>query len=301
MRARRDGRMNTLRERISRLGPARRLHRWIAGRRRALAFARREGREPFLAFTCNVCGGRVRAPRSAITGRETPSCVRCGSTLRFRQIVHALACELFGETIPVPAFPRRALRGAGLSDAWLYADALARRLDYVNTFYHREPRLDIVDPEPRWTARFDFVVASEVFEHVPPPVERAFAGLWRILRPGGVCVFSVPWVEGDATREHFPDLHDWRLDREGTRWVLTNRTADGRTQRFDALRFHGGPGATLEMRVFARGDLLRRIAAAGFVGVREWRDDVPEFGIVHARREAYVMTFRRPAPGATAP
>ncbi len=286
--------MNALRERISRWRPARRLHRRIAGAALSRAFARREGREPFVDFTCIVCGARVRAPRSAVAGRETPACVRCGSTLRFRQIVHALSCELLGRAMPAPEFPRSDLRGAGLSDAWAYAEVLEDRFDYVNTFYHRRPRLDIAAPEAHWHERFDFVVASEVFEHVPPPVEKAFEGLRRILRPGGLCVFSVPWVEGSETREHFPELHRWRLAREGGAWVLHNTTVDGRSQRFDRLRFHGGPGSTLEMRVFARDDLVRRIEGAGFVDVRVWSDDVPQFGIVHERSEGAILTFRRP-------
>jgi len=62
--------------------------------------------------------------------------------------------------------------------------------------------------------------------------------------------------------------------------VLLNRTADGREERFENLNFHGGEGMTLEMRMFAEPDLLRRFAAAGFSSAATRRDHAPHFGLM---------------------
>ena len=143
-------------------------------------------------FVCNVCGSPNRAPAGGFD-RERPTCTACGSNVRMRGLLHALSQELFGANLTLPEFPRvKSLRGLGLSDSVQYADTLAARLDYRNTFFHREPHFDITKVSEAEYGRYDFVLASEVFEHVPPPAEHAFTNGFRLLRDGGVLVFTVP-------------------------------------------------------------------------------------------------------------
>ena len=63
-------------------------------------------------------------------------------------------------------------------------------------------------------------------------------------------------------------------------WVLVNRTADGRLQTYDNLVFHGGPGSTLEMRVFNESTLRGLLKGAGFESIRIAGEACAEFGIV---------------------
>jgi SAM-dependent methyltransferase len=226
-------------------------------------------------FTCNICNAKCHA---ASLDRELPSCDTCGSNVRFRWIVHALSTHLFGESLILRAFPRRKkIRGLGMSDSLRIADVLRRRFDYRNTCYHSEPRFDIMAPPSG--APFDFIVASEVFEHVQPPIQTAFNNLASLLAPGGFAVFSSPWeLEGD-TVEHFPHLHDWSVVRLRSGSVLVNRTSAGHLETFENLDFHGGPGSVLEMRVFSKSGLLANCAAAGLADIA-LADDYPDYGIV---------------------
>ncbi|MDE3198483.1 MAG: methyltransferase domain-containing protein [Acidobacteriota bacterium] len=195
-----------------------------------------------------------------------------------RWIVHALSTELFGESKVLAEFPKRKdLRAIGMSDPLPIAGVLARKFTYRNTCFDREPRLDITDVEG--AGEYDFIVASEVFEHVRPPVQRAFDNLARLLKPEGFAVFSAPYETEGATIEHFPNLLDWRLVELRSGHVLVNRTAEGQLEVFDGLNFHGGPGMTLEMRVFSESDLLRNCDRAGFRSVTVAQDFAP-FGIV---------------------
>jgi SAM-dependent methyltransferase len=180
----------------------------------------------------------------------------------------------------IPEFPHRPdLRGLGLSDEACYATGLAAKLGYLNTFYDTEPRFDIMNLDPAHIGQYDFIISSDVFEHVPPPAVRAFENARRLLRPGGVLIFSVPYrVEGETT-EHFPELFDYELVRTSSSAVVKNRTRDGREQEFTDLVFHGGPGFTLEMRVFSLNGIQKCVKEAGFSHLEIYDKDDWDFGL----------------------
>ncbi len=203
-------------------------------------------------------------------------------------MVHLLTEELFGTGLPLTQAPRvKSLRGLGTSDSESYADRLADRFDYRNTFLHREPRFDIAAPAPGEAGRYDFLVSSEVMEHVIAPVETAFQNACRMLKPSGVLVFTVPYSLEGETAERFGKLHDFGLAQLSDRTVMVNRTPEGEMQVFDDLVFHGGKGATLEMREFSEAGLRAMLLETGFSDVRIDSEDHPEFGIV--RRYAWSL------------
>jgi SAM-dependent methyltransferase len=251
-----------------------------------------------LAFRCNVCGVDNELPPSAFA-REAGICRHCGSTVRWRAIVHVLSLELLGESLALPDFPLlHEVPGVGLSDWPGYARPLAERLGYTNTFYGRQtPRLDLAAIAPELEGRFDFVIASDVLEHVRPPLSAAFANLRALLRPGGVAVVSVPYEPYGELVEHFPDLHTFELVQvEGDQWELRNTTRDGEEQVFRDLKFHGGPGSTLEMRIFTCASLVEGLVRAGFDHVELYDREAPEWGIVWVEDRSFPLAARR-APG----
>ncbi|MBU3736557.1 MAG: hypothetical protein FGM62_06220, partial [Methylobacterium sp.] len=123
-----------------------------------------------LDFHCNVCGSPCHVQAAGL-GREQPGC-SCGSTVRIRALIHLLSLHFFGKSLALPDFPVRLdLAGLDMSGADTYAPGLAGKFDYINTFLHRTPMLDITRPEPHWSGRYDFVISSDVFEHVAAPVQ----------------------------------------------------------------------------------------------------------------------------------
>jgi GT2 family glycosyltransferase/SAM-dependent methyltransferase len=246
-------------------------------------------------FLCNICGTASGVRRGQLQ-REVASCPTCNSTVRFRSVIHVLSVELFGESLVVTDFPvRKDIRGIGMSDWTVYATSLAEKLDYMNTFFDEQPSLDIMNPDDKYLSQNDFVTCSEVLEHVPPPVSPAFVNLRRLLKPGGLLVLTVPYSEEGATRENFPDLHDFKLVFDGDRKVLRNVTREGVEQRFENLTFHGGPGFTLEMRLFSREGLFDELEAAGFTDVKVHSEAVPEYGIEWTEPWSLPLTARVPA------
>src|SRR5947208_3583441 len=112
-----------------------------------------------IEFTCNLCGHSNCCDRKDLD-RERPSCSSCGSNVRTRGLLQALSMELFGANLTLPDFPRvKSLRGIGTSDSSQYADRVAAKLDYRNTFHDREPRFDITNPGDAESGNYDFLIS----------------------------------------------------------------------------------------------------------------------------------------------
>lgn len=225
----------------------------------------------------NVLGRFTRLDAGAI-GRDRSLDLDTGASQLFRTLMYAFTKGLGLH----PALPHntglRSLRGIGLSDNRYYARVLRRLFDYTNTFFHRQPYLDIC-AEPLPYSDLDFVIASEVFEHVPPPADVAFRNSWRMLKPGGVLILTVPYGDRlEQTVEHYPSLHDWRLKQRGADYYIENVDVRGQREEFENPVFHGGPGQTVEMRIFAKRHLLELATQNGF-SAEIVTEDVPLFGI----------------------
>ena len=95
-------------------------------------------------------------------------------------------------------------------------------------------------------ASFDLVTHTEVLEHVPDDA-RAFSELHRVLRPGGVMLFTVP-------------LHDQRT-------VERARLRNGNVEHLLPPAYHSDPlrggAGILAFRNYGR-DILDRLLAASF-------------------------------------
>lgn len=230
-------------------------------------------------FTCNLCGSRTES-KAGIDDHESSSCTVCGSSARFRAIALALSRALFGLDLPMTKFPvLKSVRGLGISDSEMIAGPLARCFTYINTHYDREPTFDLMRPDEREFGRYDFVLCSDVLEHVPPPPDTAFETLSRLLKPTGFLILTVPYTLDPATIEHFPDLGPFGMAEVDGETVLVSRSGENGYRVFDHLTFHGGPGFTLEMRVYSEADLRAKLAAAGLPEVRSQAQGSRKFGV----------------------
>jgi SAM-dependent methyltransferase len=197
-----------------------------------------------------------------------------------RAVIDALSNELFGRSLPLPEFPlRKDLVGIGLTDH-AYDRLLVERFTYENTYLDREPRLDLAAIDEKLAGKCDFLTASDVFEHVVPPVDVAFRNSRRLLKPGGVLVLTVPHDSRPDTLEHYPDLYDWKIADENGETVLRNVTQCGDVQTFPQPLSHEGSGLVLEMRFFSHADLIERLHAAGYSSTTNYNVERPGFGIM---------------------
>ena len=166
------------------------------------------------------------------TIRNHAICVRCRSSSRNRHvaicIAQAFAARGIGRLADFAQHPELLVLNTS-SDTPL-AHALGRAPNIVCSEY-----LDGVEPANRRTDvqnenlkrlsfaddTFDLVISEDVFEHVRDS-DRAFREVHRVLKPGGVHVFSIPFAFGRRTEALF--------DRVGGEIVLR-----------EPIEYYGGP------------------------------------------------------------
>lgn len=248
-----------------------------------------------IKFRCNICGHHNIVGSSRVVDREAPSCSVCGSNLRFRSIVSVLTTRLFESSQVITEIENSSILGLGMSDSSVYSSRLSDAFDYTNSFYHQEPFLDITDVSTSSYSQLQFVISSDVFEHISRPVSVAFENARKLLAPGGIFIISVPYRLDGATVEHFPLLQEAEVLKRNDSFILRNVDSDGKVTEFDKLVFHGGPGTTLEMRVFSLPDLMSSMQSAGFSDIRIHDEDQPQFGIINKRKDSLVLSAVNPA------
>ncbi len=156
---------------------------------------------------CTVCGALTRFGPWLPDLRETGRCKTCNATNRQRQLADLLCGELHApslahipSTVPTttkiynteasgPMHARLArLPGYVCSE---YFGPQCARGDTVNGVRNEDlQRLSFADNS------FDYVLSSDVFEHIPDPY-RAFAEVQRVLKPGGKHLFTVAFHQAE--------------------------------------------------------------------------------------------------------
>ncbi len=250
--------------------------------------------EPTAPGKCPVCGGSIQSDYSKPT-RESRICDNCHATGRDAQIAYLIA-EALG-------FPNRSLSElqpdgdvsiGNLSGSRCLSDKLESRFKYINTYYHQHPRLDIINPADEFISRFDLLINSEVLEHVIGDTVEALKGAYRTLKPGGIMIFSVPFINKGPASEHYPGLIDYSevATSTGAR-AARLKFSDGRETIDKNPKFHGGSGNTLELRLFNRERLIDELNQAGFEQIVVHEVDRPEIGVKWGT-PSRVITAQRP-------
>jgi SAM-dependent methyltransferase len=110
-------------------------------------------------------------------------------------MTHLLSLALYGKSLATSDWPRVEKTRFGISDLPVFENHLSRGFSYTNSQYDQQEYpnalfLDILNAAPELIVTADIVTCSDVLEHVPPPVQRAFHCLFSLLKPGGTLIFT---------------------------------------------------------------------------------------------------------------
>ncbi|MBN1977600.1 MAG: class I SAM-dependent methyltransferase [Anaerolineae bacterium] len=106
---------------------------------------------------------------------------------------------------------------------WPYPRQLLReRCEYIATDCFEHPNIDVVSDIQHLTEvfhreSFDFVICTDVLEHIPHPWE-AVRELYAVLKPGGVLLLTTPFNFHLHGNEQVRDY--WRISDDGLRMLL---------------------------------------------------------------------------------
>ena len=185
---------------------------------------------------CSICGKKGEfAPREGLSTRESYPCPHCRASLRWRDQA-AIVLDEFGKGLSISLAN---LAASGRLDAidifepalkGPFVNAFKNLPRYVRSYYWPDMALGEKDANgvrnedlTRLTFAddsFDLVITSDVMEHVYD-YKAAFAQVLRVLKLGGIHVFSIPT--------------DWPLPEVSEARV---RVVDGVEEHIKPARYH---------------------------------------------------------------
>eukprot|EP00889_Picochlorum_renovo_P008948 jgi/Picre1/35978/NNA_003435.t1 len=178
-------------------------------------------------FHCPVCGKQTSGLFSG-NYRETGRCEHCGASNRFRQIslvVNGLVAV--GSAQPVTCLNCTLQNDGANSNLAIYNTQCSGTLHNILRKLPKYQCTEYYGPQSKYGDfvdgiknedlqkltfsgnNFDIVLSSEVFEHIPDPYE-AHREVFRVLKPGGCHVFTVPFIP-----DNFYDKNIASLNHEG--------------------------------------------------------------------------------------
>jgi len=240
------------------------LGRWTRLRRLAGAWLndRRQFRAGRLDRTCPICGYHGVFISVGHPGRWDARCLSCGSRERHRLqhlwVIEGGGDKLQGKRILHFAPEKVVMRRMAGNPLYETADLMQAGVTHPGT--------DITDvrlPD----ASYDVVMANHVLEHIPDD-RKAMRELFRLLKPGGIGLFSVPI---NATRQ--TTYENPAITGKAERWAHFSA--------HDHLRYYGL-------------DFADRLMEAGFQ-VETFRmtpEEEVRYGLL---RDEWVYIARKPA------
>lgn len=250
-----------------------------------------------MSFICNITGQTFDLNDDE---KDRELACRFGFNSRFRALCYVF-CKLFYSECKIinNLAKNKSLKGIGMSDSG-WSNIFEKKFNYINTFYHTSPYLDIYNNEHiKNYNELDFIISSDVFEHIVPfpSLQHAFNNLFKMLKCGGNLIFSVPYTNGEH-KEHFPNLYDYKIEKNNNdEYVLYNTTIDNKIETFNNLCFHGGPGNVLEMRVFSKKSIISFLEKSGFIDIifYDITEDMNKYGIFWSNNDcSLIISAKKP-------
>jgi SAM-dependent methyltransferase len=162
--------------------PARRLYQ-AEDRLRALYAGLYSGN----TYQCNICKKQLR---TFIHSDAQELCPRCGSIRRSRRLWQLLDNEFLKENQAILDFsPSRSI----------YRTLKQKPVHYVSSDLSEDFIADYaydICAIPCADAAFDLIICYHILEHIDDD-HQAMQELYRVLKPGGVCLIQTPFKEGE--------------------------------------------------------------------------------------------------------
>ena len=180
-------------------------------------------------YYCGICESGLRSFVQTEQGDDL--CPRCGSLPRTRRLWDVLQQELPGNNPAVLDFsPSRSIyrRLKAMPGISYHSSDLSQHF----LADHAYDITQIACPD----SHFDVIICYHVLEHIPDD-HKAMQELWRVLRPGGLCLIQTPFKEGDIYEDETIATPADRLQHFGQDDHVRIYSVSGLTERLSATGF----------------------------------------------------------------
>ncbi len=200
-------------------------------------------------YNCNICNAQLSHFISFSNGELM--CPRCGSLRRSRRLFILINKYLDTSSEVLHFSPERSLSSRlrkQLGDKYITSDFAGE--------FRADKHFDLRrTSEP--DSKYGLIICYHVLEHIEEDAE-AIHELYRILKPGGVCLVQTPFREGEI-------LEDFSIT-----------TPEGRTEAF---------GQWDHVRVYSADGLAERLREAGFrVDIQAFPADGSDLGLIDGEK-----------------
>jgi hypothetical protein len=233
---------------------------------------------------CSICGKLIIYLH---INREGNRCKKCESYWRTRAVITALLMY-WRKDYKVPllkTYPDFSLSSVGMSDDVSITRFLPQFTMHTNTSLDSYPKLNLLELKPDQVEICNILICSDVLEHVVNNIELCFINLYRILKPNGLLILSVPLVRVQekyssrniqnsdflktGMQEYYPNITEWKHDEitDSILWTDSNNSV----HRMKSPEWHGGVGLTLTFRLFSKNYIVRNLNTVGFRHIDEYK------------------------------
>lgn len=185
---------------------------------------------------CPICEANITFQIRTPWLRDNYVCIRCNSIPRYRAIwmiinnfYPNLKNTIVHESSPGGAVSDKLARicGANITFSCFFTDKK------LGSYREDGIRCENLESLTYADETFDLIITQDVFEHVYHPA-KAFKEINRVLKPGGMHIFTVPMTGGDRTTSRVsfdgdsmfnllePIYHDNPIDPDGGALVITD-------------------------------------------------------------------------------
>lgn len=233
---------------------------------------------------CHLCTDGIS---ELVSSTEASSCKTCGATWRAQAVMRAVLKGLGypDETDFNDVNTDLSRIGLGIGDDWKVARALYQKFMYTNSYLDKFPIVDLLDPPSASIEKFEFITCSDVLEHTPPPRKTPIANIYRMLKPGGFVVITVPIKPDDTYREYYSGLVSWNFSDSALHWS----DGDGRNFIDNYPEIHGGEGLTVVFRQWSKQQLEEDLNLLGFSQIHF----LPSLGFEHSDKDVALVIARK--------
>lgn len=243
--------------------------------------------------TCSIC---AKVLFFKTMSREGVLCKRCGSYWRTRSVIDAIKLRLgYDRRVCFRDInPDFSIYSLGMTDDISITTTLPTKFMHVNSFYNQFPKIDLLNLNKESESSFDIVICTDIFEHIPNNIEKAFINLYKLIKKNGLLIFSVPLIrvkEGlyelnsdpnkselnQIHQEYYPGMVKWDHNKKDNsiRWQDSNDKIYVDTEP----EFHGGAGLTLTFRLFSNESVISFLHSVGFRDVQSFVNPVSKRNI----------------------